>query len=48
MVLHVFTSFLGGIPSCIPYGLYSGTSLGGTTQGILGEFPSRVLSFLVE
>ena len=44
MVLHVFTSFLGGVPLCIPYGLYSGTSLGGTTRGILGEFPNRVLS----
>ena len=31
MVLHVFISFLGGIPLCIPYGWYSGTSLGGTT-----------------
>ena len=48
MVLDVFTSFLGGIPLCIPYGLYSGTSLGGTTRGILGEFPGRVLSYLVE
>ena len=44
MVLHVFTSLLGGVLLCIPYGLYSGTSLGGTTQGILGEFPGRVLS----
>ena len=44
MVLHVFTSFLGGVPLCIPYDLYSGTSLGGTTRGILGEFPGRVLS----
>ena len=44
MVLHVFTSFLGGVPLCIPYGLYSGTSLGGTTRRILGEFPGRVLS----
>ena len=44
MVLHVFTSFLGGVPLCIPYGLYSGTSLGETTRGILGEFPGRVLS----
>ena len=42
--MHVFTSFLGGLPLCIPYGLYSGTSLGGTTQGILGEFLGRVLS----
>ena len=48
MVLHVFTSFLGGIQLCIPYGLYSGTSLGRTTRGILGEFPGRVLSYLVE
>ena len=44
MVLHVFTSFLGGVPLCIPYGLYSGTSLGGTTQGILEGYPGRVLS----
>ena len=29
MVLHVFTSFLGGVLLCIPYELYSGTSLGG-------------------
>ena len=36
--------FLCGVPLCIPYGLYSGTSLGGTTRGILGEFPGRVLS----
>ena len=43
-MLHVFTSFLGGVPLCIPYGLYSGTSLGGTTRGILGEFSGRVLS----
>ena len=35
MVLHVFTSFLGGVPLCIPYGLYSGTSLGEITRGIL-------------
>ena len=26
MVLHVFTSSLGGVLLCIPYGLYSGTS----------------------
>ena len=44
MVLYVFISFLGGVPLCIPYGLYSGTSLGGTTRGILGGFPGRVLS----
>ena len=36
MVLHVFTSFLGGVPLYIPYGLYSGTPLGRTTRGILG------------
>ena len=45
MVLHVFTSFLGGVPLCIPYGLYSGTSLGGTTRGTLEGYPGRVLSF---
>ena len=45
MVLHVFISFLGGVPLCILYGLYSGTSLGGTTRGILGGFPGRVLSY---
>ena len=44
MVLHVFTSFLGGVPLCIPYGLYGGTSLGGITWGILGGFSGRVLS----
>ena len=44
MVLHLFISFLGGVPLCILYGLYSGTSLGGTTWGILGGFPGRVLS----
>ena len=44
MVLHVFISFLGGVPLFILYGLYSGTSLGGTTRGILGGFPGRVLS----
>ena len=44
MVLHVFTSFIGGVPLCIPYGFYSGTSLGETTRGIFGEFPGRVLS----
>ena len=43
MVLQVFISFLGGVPLCIPYGLYSGTSLGGTTRGILEGFPGRVL-----
>ena len=44
MVLHVFISFLGGVPLCIPYGLYSGTSLGETTWGILEGFSGRVLS----
>ena len=47
MVLHVFNSFLGGVPLCIPYGLYSGTSLGGTTWRTLGGYPGRVLSFLL-
>ena len=44
MVLHVFISLLGGVPLCIPYGLYSGTSLGGTTLGTLEGYPGRVLS----
>ena len=44
MVLHPFISFLGGVPLCIPYGLYNGTSLGGTTWGTLEGFPGRVLS----
>ena len=44
MVLHVFTSFLGGVLLCIPYGLCSGTSLGGTTWRTLGVYPGRVLS----
>ena len=44
MVLHVFTSFLGGVPLCIPFGLYSGTSLGGTTWRTLGGYPGLVLS----
>ena len=35
MVLYVFTSLLGGVPLCIPYGLYNGTPLGGTTRGTL-------------
>ena len=47
MVLHVFIFFLGGVPLCIPYGLYSGTSLGGTTRGILEGFPGRVLSYQI-
>ena len=44
MVLHVFISLLGGVPLCIPYGLYSGTSLGGTTRRTLEGYPGRVLS----
>ena len=44
MVLYVFISLLGGVPLCIPYGLYSGTSLGGTTRGTLEGYPGRVLS----
>ena len=43
MVLHVFTSLLGGVSSCIPLGLYDGTPLGGTTQGTLEGYPGRVL-----
>ena len=37
-------SFLSGVPLDIPAGLYSGTSLGGTTRGILGGFSGWVLS----
>ena len=44
LLLHVFISFLGGVPLCILYGFYSGTSLGETTRGILGGFPGWVLS----
>ena len=44
MVLPVLISLLGGVPLCIPYGLYSGTSLGGTTRGTLEGYPGRVLS----
>ena len=40
----MFNSLLGGVPLCIPYGLYSGTSLGGTTRGTLEGYPGRVLS----
>ena len=47
MVLHVFISLLGGVPLCIPYGLYSGTSLGGTTRGTMEGYPGRVLSEVV-
>ena len=43
MVLHVFTSFLSGVPMCIPYGLYSETSQGGTIRGTLEGYPGRVL-----
>ena len=46
MVLYVFISLLGGVPLCIPYGLYSGTSLGGTTRGTLEGYPGRVLSYI--
>ena len=42
-MLHVFTSFLGGVPLCISYGLYSGTSLCGTTQGTLEGYLGQVL-----
>ena len=48
MVLHVFTSLLGGVPSCIPYGLYNGTPLGGTTRETLEGYPGRVLSSLIQ
>ena len=44
-MLHVFISLLGGAPLCIPYRLYSGTPLGGTTRGTLEGYPGRVLSF---
>ena len=44
MVLHAFTSLLGGVPLCIPLGLYIGTPLGGTTRGTLEGYPGRVLS----
>ena len=44
MVLHVSTSFLGGVPLCIPYGLYSGTSLGRTTWRTLEGYSGWVLS----
>ena len=40
----MFTSFLGGVPLCIPYGSYNGTPLGGTTQETLEGYPGRVLS----
>ena len=42
MVLHVSTSFLGGVPLCIPYDLYSGTSLSGTTWRTLEGYSGRV------
>ena len=44
MVLHVFTSFLGGVPLCIPYESYSGTSLDGTIWRTLEGYSGRVLS----
>ena len=44
VVLHVFTSLLGGVTLCIPYGLYNGTSLGKTTRGTLEGYPGRVFS----
>ena len=43
-MLHVFTSLLGGAPLCIPWRLYNGTPLGGTTRGTLEGYPGRVLS----
>ena len=43
MVLHVFISFLGGVLLCIPYELYSGTSLGGTTWRTLGGYSGSSL-----
>ena len=44
MVLYVFTSFLGGVPLCIPYESYSGTLLGGTTWRTLEGYSGQVLS----
>ena len=44
VVLHVFSSLLGGAPLCIPYGLYNGTPIGGTTRETLEGYPDRVLS----
>ena len=47
MILHVFTSLLGGVPLCIPQGLYNGISLGGTTRGKSWRgYPGRVLSYI--
>ena len=43
-MLHVFTSLLGGAPLCIPYRLYNGTPLDGTTWETLEGYPGRVLS----
>ena len=40
--------FLRWVPLCIPYGLYSGTSLGGTTWGTLHGYPGRVLSVVIQ
>ena len=43
--MQVFTFFLKvGVPLDNPRGCTVGTSLGGTTRGILGGFPGRVLS----
>ena len=43
--MQVFTFFLKvGVPLDIPRDCTVGTSLGGTTRGILGGFPGRVLS----
>ena len=47
MVLHVFTSLLGGAPLCIPRDCTMGTPLGGTTQGTLEGYPGQVLSLVV-
>ena len=43
-MLHVFTSLLCGALLCIPWGLYNGIPLGGTTRGTLEGYPGRVLS----
>ena len=43
--MQVFTFFLKvGFHWTIPRGYTVGTSLGGTTRGILGGFPGQVLS----
>ena len=47
--MHLFTSFLGVVLLCIPYGLYSGTSLGGTTWRTPGRvFGSGLVSLVFE